>query len=135
MQGAIMKHTLFTFSLIACICSGMADTIGVNTIDLNANVPSRPIGQTIAGVVLCASSIPMLVIGAISWGTSQSSPNYQSGNYGLGRFLGVAGCIEAASGITFLVRANMKWRIWRQWEMSHNGNLSLYTGLTVTREF
>jgi hypothetical protein len=133
-RGAPMKKAFSILTLLFAVSAGMADTIFIEQPEA---LPSRPIGQTIAGVVLCAVSVPMLVIGMVSFsaGGNSQDPQYQRNNYGLGKFLGVAGCAEVASGTILLVRAKTKWRIYNRAANARNGKVSMSTGVQFIGEF
>jgi hypothetical protein len=126
-----MKHALLTLSIIVCFSSGMADTLHVD----DAGLPPRPIGQTVAGVILCGLSIPLLIVGAGSFTPGGNDQDPRSGYSGLPRFLGVVGCAEAISGVILLTRASIKWRIRAKMEQTRNGNFSLSTGVLFTYGF
>jgi hypothetical protein len=131
LQGAIMKHVLLTFSIIVCCSSGMADSLYVD----EASLPPRPIGQTVAGVILCGLSIPFLIIGIASFTPGGNDQDPRSGYNGLPRFLGVVGCAEAISGVVLLTRATIKWRLRAKMEQTRSGNLGLSTGVLFTYGF
>jgi hypothetical protein len=124
-----MKHVISFLAIIAFASFGFADTIN------DENLPSRPIGQTVAGTVLCGISIPLILIGLASMSVSPQDPEYISGNYGLGKYLGVVGCAFAGSGIVLLARANYKWQIYNKAVKDQNGKLSFSTGLLLTHDF
>jgi hypothetical protein len=122
-----MKKLAFVSAIIAYVSSGMAESM-----DDDANLPPRPIGQAVVGAVLCGLSIPHLIIGAASMNVGTQDPRCNSGNYGLAKFPGIAGYAEGISGIILLTSASIRWQIRTRMERARNRNLSLSTGLLAT---